>query len=266
MTPTLHILLNQNYKLDADEAITLAGIGSHCIQIHRSISTIPDGSTVLPRYYTYPYTQLFYDLKLKKCTPVNTKIQRDWILNLSNWTDILGDATPKTYDLSERVAYPGHPVIIRSDYGTMKHLEWKHVYANSQERMMENYLTISRDSWHSQFKKYARTYENLCAIGKPLANGMTMADEWRLFYYKGRQVAHGTYWPGDEYPTLEKRGLDFADACARLLAPYIDFFTLDIARTATNRWIVIEVNDANNSGLQNIQPGLFYNKLYQATI
>lgn len=266
MAPILHILLNQNCKLDLDEAITLSDFESYRMRVHKSITTIPDGSLVLPRYYTFPYTQLYYDLQAKKCTPINTKPQRDWILNLQNWTDLLGELTPKTYDLSDKITYPGHAVIVRSDYGTMKHLEWKHVYADSQTRLMDNYITISRDSWHSQFKKYARDFVHLHAIGKPLANGMTMADEWRVFYLKGKHVAHGTYWPGDEYTTLDKRGLDLANEAAKLISPYIDFFAVDIARLATNRWIVIEINDANSSGLQNIAPGQFYNSIYQALV
>jgi len=264
MNNILHILVNQNPKIEFDETVTLNGLNSFRLRTHKSVNTIPNGATVVIRYHTYPFKQIAYDLALKHCNVINTIEQRTWILNLKNWTDLLGNRTPKTIDITDDVKYPGYPVVLRSDYGTLKHLNWKFIVAHNQDELMANYLMLCRDTWHSHFSKYARELVQLQSNGFTIT-GIPMADEWRIFYYKTVRLAGGSYWAETDNQ-IPQEALNLADESARLLSNHIDFFAIDVARTIDQRFIVVEVNDANSSGLQNVQPGMLYNMLCNAVL
>lgn len=262
MSEILHILVNQNSKLEFDEAVTLNGLNSFRIRIHKSIVTVPNGATIVTRYHNHPFKQLAHDLALKHCNQINKPEQRIWLLNLENWTDLLGHRTPQTINITDNVRYPGYPVVVRSDYGTLKHLDWSFVVANNQAELMANYLMLCRDTWHSHFSKYARKLV-LLQSNDTSVTGVPLADEWRIFYYKTTRLAGGSYWTETDNE-IPQGALDLADESARLLANHIDFFVIDVARKADQGFIVIEVNDANSAGLQNIQPGMLYNSLCNA--
>ena len=43
-----------------------------------------------------------------------------------------------------------------------------------------------------------------------------------------------------------------------------NFFVMDIARTAEGKWIIIELNDGQQSGLSNVDPEELYSNLAKA--
>jgi hypothetical protein len=86
-------------------------------------------------------------------------------------------------------------------------------------------------------------------VGTPRPGELPPAVELRCFLWKGRVVGHGRYWTHVSY---EVSGQDLADALAlasevgrRVPVP---FLVVDVARTQAGRWVVIECNDAQESG------------------
>ena len=106
-------------------------------------------------------------------------------------------------------------------------------------------------------------------------NGQPVTAEWRTVWYRDPdypsmepvQVARGFYW--SSWPEYEQQANDLWNSeadrivyqAARLISPSVPFFVLDMALTQDGRWIVIEVNDASQSGLSCIDPEAFYKKM-----
>jgi hypothetical protein len=85
--------------------------------------------------------------------------------------------------------------------------------------------------------------------------------EFRSFWWRGRCVGWGQYWyqiPAYEAPDIEL-GLDLArQAVARLQVP---FLVVDFAKTLDGKWIVIECNDAQESGYAAIFPPVLWRNI-----
>ncbi len=80
--------------------------------------------------------------------------------------------------------------------------------------------------------------------------------EFRTFWWKGTLVGYGRYWWESEpygMTAAEKAAaLGIAQEAARRLA--VPFLVVDIAQTTKGKWIVIECNDAQESGYAGALP------------
>jgi hypothetical protein len=54
---------------------------------------------------------------------------------------------------------------------------------------------------------------------------------------------------------------EFLDKVIARVAKHIRFWVVDVARTASGEWLVIELNDGAQSGLSEIEPAAFYREL-----
>jgi hypothetical protein len=53
----------------------------------------------------------------------------------------------------------------------------------------------------------------------------------------------------------------FSKMIAKRVSPHVGFFAIDVAKTESGDWIVIEINDGQMSGLSMIDPKQFYKNL-----
>lgn len=106
-----------------------------------------------------------------------------------------------------------------------------------------------------------RAYTALQPVGTHPRSGMPLAREYRRFYLDGAPLATSAYW-------------DVADAADEVGAPPVDlfaevarripsrFFTMDVARTLTGEWIIVELGDGQVAGLPERLPAAdFYSAL-----
>jgi hypothetical protein len=87
--------------------------------------------------------------------------------------------------------------------------------------------------------------------------------EFRSFWWHRKCVGWGNYWyqiPSYQAQDVED-GLRVAeDAAGRLQVP---FLVVDFAKSADGRWIVIECNDAQESGYAAILPQLLWRRVLE---
>ena len=60
---------------------------------------------------------------------------------------------------------------------------------------------------------------------------------------------------------MSEEGLAFADKVAAIASENADFFVLDIAEKEDGGWILIEVNDGQQSGLSENDPDVLFSNL-----
>jgi hypothetical protein len=90
-------------------------------------------------------------------------------------------------------------------------------------------------------------------------SAMPLTKEFRLFVLDGKIIHWFNYWEEGDYQQLQPPIDEFSEI-AKL--PRSRFFTMDIALTVTGQWLVIELGDAQVSGLpENTLPIDFYQAL-----
>jgi len=97
-------------------------------------------------------------------------------------------------------------------------------------------------------------------------NKVPFAFEFRTFWWRKELVGAGPYWI--DAPKYNWNELERVEALkvAREAAGAVDcgFVAIDLAQTSDGRWIVIECNDAMESGYAGISPVLLWQNVLEA--
>lgn len=85
--------------------------------------------------------------------------------------------------------------------------------------------------------------------------------EFRSFWWNGYCIGWGQYWY--QLPPYSTEGIDAGlslaqEAASRLTIP---FLVIDIAKTIDGQWIIIECNDAQESGYSSISPQVLWQNI-----
>ncbi|MDO5650489.1 MAG: ATP-grasp domain-containing protein, partial [Gallicola sp.] len=99
-------------------------------------------------------------------------------------------------------------------------------------------------------------------VSLKVAEGISSGDqvpvshEFRCFFWKKQLVAYGPYWTFGAAYCMYEEDKEEALALAQIVAERIDvpFLAVDIAKTKIGDWIVIEVNDGQESGYAGVNP------------
>jgi len=98
-------------------------------------------------------------------------------------------------------------------------------------------------------------------------NGMPITNEWRCFFWGTDLVSAAYYWSqaecAEQMGPLPEEARELADLVAARLAPKVPAFVVDVAKTEEGRWIVVEINDFQQSGLSMNSPEGFYSRLWE---
>lgn len=224
---------------------------------------------VVGRYHGWPdYRELHRDVELAGGQLVNTVAQHAWVADMGRWTEDLADVTPATWRFGDEPCGPG-PYVLKGAWKSRKDKWNELMFAATPAdvtrvacRLMDDTLIGEGDIW-------VRQYVPLERLGTGL-NGVPLSNEWRVFVLGGRPIAHGFYWEAhrdqleaepDAESTMSMVWL--GDVCARV-GKRIRFAAVDIARTAAGEWVVVEVNDGQQSGLNGVDAGELYAALARA--
>lgn len=230
-------------------------------------SLIPPNNLVIGRYSVLPfYKELEDDIYALGSKLINSYDQHKYIADFQYYEDIK-DFTFKTffngYDL------PEDKYVVKGATNSRKH-EWDTMmYAPNKRRAMEIYCDLKNDSLIRCQDIIFRKYVPLETLEYGL-NNLPITNEWRLFFLGDRLVDFDFYWSCIEQervksliPDFGSNGIPFAFKVAKIIAKKINFFVIDIAKTESGEWVLVECNDAQMSGLNSIEPELFYFNLME---
>lgn len=154
----------------------------------------------------------------------------------------------------------GDSALIVKDYVKSEKHAWKEAcyipHPSKAEPIVQRFLEL-RDSFLEGglvFRRFLE-FEHLTHHSK---SGMPLSLEYRLFFWKGRLLAHRPTWEGT-YPNVELPEETFCELASRIDSP---FFTMDVARGTDGRWWVVELGDGQVAGLpETLRPSDFYSRL-----
>lgn len=186
---------------------------------------------------------------------------------LSEWYPLIKEYTPysKIYkefpDVDEVLKEFSFPFFVKGNRQTNKHnkhlciIENYDMYKNLEKQWRVDSILHWQDI-------VIRKYIDLQKVDETSFPDMVpFSYEFRLFFWKNQLVTYGPYWTMGIQYTLNDSDKEKAFSLAQKAADIIDvpFLAVDIAKTKQGKWIVIEVNDAQESGYV----GVNRNELWQ---
>jgi hypothetical protein len=186
---------------------------------------------------------------------INDMEQHRLASELSEWYPLISDLTPKSkvyeHFPSQEALYADFtfPVFIKGNRQTARHDSALSIAHNEADfdRIHKAYAEHPILHWQHVV---CRQYIALQKIGGEALGRLPLSFEFRTFWWKGKLVGAGHYW--SQFAAYQWTGLQQQEAIAvasaaveRLKVPFI---VVDMALTDDGRWIVIECNDAQESG------------------
>jgi len=223
----------------------------------------PRNSQVIGRYSVLPYyMELEQDLyRLNSCL-VNSYTMHRWIADFDYYS-VLQQYTPKTwFDWEFHKCRLKGPFIVKGRTNSRKYNWNTDMFAKDKRTALEIGTRLASNEFIGPQGIIYRQYIPLKIFEIGL-HGLPFANEWRFFYYRNHQLSYGYYWSNADciQEKISLEGIEFAQTIANIVAPYVTFFVLDIAEKADGGWILIEINDAQMSGLSENNPDVLYKNL-----
>jgi len=247
----------------AEEEEKLAAAKYFNVVDHRA--AIPADSLVIPRYSALPfYKELERDMLDMGCKLINTWKQHCYVADIRNWYEDLEFCTPKTWFRFEEMPENG-PFVMKGATNSRK-FEWNtHMYAEDRRDAAEVVGRLMQDSMIGEQEIYGRQYVPLKRLATGL-NGLPISEEYRFFILDGKVIGSGFYWSShlddlDQEYSPSAVPQNFLDNVIQAVGNNIRFWVLDVAKTAKGYWIVVELNDGQQSGLSEVDPDNFYKTL-----
>lgn len=215
------------------------------------------------------YAACHEDARAFGIRPVNDPAQHLLASEIERWYPLIEDATPKTLifdtlpdaDLVE--AAFGWPVFLKGSRQTSKHNPELSVIRD-REHYEQARIAYRRDPILHWQKPVLRAFTPLAPVSGHIAGKIRPSMEFRTFWLHGHCIGYGPYWY--QVPAYHSNRIDdglslAASVAARVPVP---FLVVDIALTAEHRWVVIECNDAQESGHAGIPPLRLWRNLLDA--
>jgi hypothetical protein len=142
------------------------------------------------------------------------------------------------------------PIIVKDYVKSQKHYWHEACYipdasdTKQVERVVKRFIQLQGDDLNEGlvFRKFIE-FEPMVQHSQ---SGMPLTKEFRVFVLDGKPVFHTKYWSEGNYQDVDIDLTKFANV---IQAVQSRFFTMDIARRTDGEWMIVELGDAQVSGL-----------------
>lgn len=239
--------------------------------VYRTRSAVPANSLVVGRYSVLPYyEELEEDLRLSGSQLINSYAQHLYVADMREWYSDLREFTPRTWfslaDFKREARSSSGSFVLKGQTNSKKQQWNTHMFAASISAVDEVYSRLRDDGFLCDQEIYIRSYVALRSFGEGV-RGLPITEEYRFFVLFGDIIASGFYW--SQFPEVkEELGLDpcsvpqdFLDEVISRVSPNVNFFVLDVGKTAAGDWMVVELNDGCMAGLSDCNPEELYRNM-----
>lgn len=203
------------------------------------------------------YRAIYEAAKHKRVLLLNTPEEHQTAMELDRAYPHLAGLTPESLVLDrveqceEAVAQLGLPLFVKGAVQSVKAQGFRACVAETLPELQERVAALLALPAHSRGRVIARRLVRLRHT-RSSGLGFPLGREFRVFFYRRRLLQYGYYWEGDDplknlSSSEEAAMLGVArEAAARMPTPYL---AVDVGQLEDGRWLVIEVGDAQFSGL-----------------
>jgi len=217
------------------------------------------------------YTALHDALGNLGITSINTPEQYEHCHYLPRWYEVLEGHTPRSVwtnpgDASQAAIsillqnFGDSPVVVKDYVKSRKH-EWHEACfipsASDQEsaiRIIDRFVELQGKDLNGGL--VLREFMTFEPLGTHSRSGMPLTREFRLFYLGGQPIQVSNYWEEGDYQGEQPPLAQFTELASKVSSR---FFTMDVARTVSGEWVVVELGDAQVSDLpEDVDPEAFF--------
>jgi len=233
----------------------------------KSRMSVTGGNLVIGRYSVLPfYQELEADVRSAGGALINSFREHRYVADLQNWVLDLGELTPKTWTSLQDVPDNVGPVILKGETNSRKNKWNTHMFARNKKEATEVFLRLNDDSLLSNQNIYVREFVPLCTLMIDPINEQPITEEYRFFVLDGKIMSSGYYWSShvmelETIPNPKNVPAEFLNKVINKVKENIRFFVIDVAKTQSGEWIVIELNDGQQSGLSENDPKELYKNM-----
>ncbi|MFZ4815298.1 MAG: ATP-grasp domain-containing protein [Phototrophicaceae bacterium] len=217
---------------------------------------LPDSRVVVsragPRVY---YPQFYNDLLSDGVRLIHDPATHLLCSELPQWYPLITEFTPRSLwfdeipDAEILMAHFEWPIFVKGARQTSRHskrlsiIEGPEDYAHMQQAYMQD-----RILHHQQF--VCREFVPLRKVADVEGDVIPASFEFRTFWWRGQFVGSGRYWVNaPAYRWTESEKADALAVAGQVAAALpVPFLVVDVGQQTDGRWIVIEVNDGQDSG------------------
>ncbi|NQX91944.1 MAG: ATP-grasp domain-containing protein [Flavobacteriales bacterium] len=240
---------------------------------HKLIPAIYRGWMLTPSLYT----SLYEGLLKKNIQLINSPTQYQHTHYLPDSYHLVEHHTPKSFwteHLSNESLtsllnrFGGDPVIVKDFVKSEKHHWTEACYIpNSSEveeglKIIKRFIELRGDYLNQGI--VLRKFVELQHLTNHSESGMPLTKEFRMFFLEKKLHSIYQYWDEGEYGDSSPETEVFEKIAQSIQS---NFFTMDVAQKVDGTWIIMELGDAQVSGLpENANIEVFYQKLSQMII
>lgn len=178
----------------------------------------------------------------------------------SVWLETTADTVNVSQIMKALEVFDSAPIVVKDFVKSQKHY-WNEAFfipsasdQNAVERVVRRFIELQDDDLNKGL--VFREFVELEPIGTHSKSGMPLTTEFRAFFLDDKPIFSAKYWEegdySDDVPALQ-------NFCAVAELVKSRFFTMDIAKRANGDWIIVELGDAQVSGLpENTNADDFY--------
>ncbi|GEM49815.1 ATP-grasp domain-containing protein [Deinococcus cellulosilyticus] len=201
---------------------------------------------------------------------INTPDEHLRASELPGWYPLLTDLTPRSIwfdhlpsseDIERQLDFP---VFIKGARQTSQHQASLCVASDSTElkSILEGYQQDPILYWQTLV---CRELLPLRILQEGQGDQLPVAFEFRTFWYRGELAGLGRYWlDGPPYSANREELQDLLNTARTVVERLnVPFLVVDVAQTASGRWVVIECNDAQESGYAGVSAVALWQKIIE---
>jgi hypothetical protein len=257
-----------------EEELVAAKKHFRCIE---NRSKVRKGDLVVGRYSVLPwYNELYQDIQNEGGQLINEPRQHHWIADM-DWAfdGTLDEITFPTWRSMVEVPRDQGPFVLKGKTNSKKQQWATHMFARNWDEAQEVESKLMQDGLIGDQGVVIRKFVPLVTYFEAIG-GMPITKEFRVFVYKNRVLSIGYYWHAFEgdfafhvatVPSDTEVPEGFlSEVLYRIdkFGPAPSFYVVDVAQAQDGRWWVVELNDAQMSGLSANDPETLYRNLAEA--
>jgi ATP-grasp domain, R2K clade family 3 len=223
---------------------------------------------IIGRYSLWPfYRDQEKEFEYIGAKLINTYQQHLFVANMMEYVEALKELTPKTWYRLQDIPEEG-PFILKGSTNSKK-FEWsKLMFAKNKAGAIHIHGLLQEDGLIGNQEIYVRQYIPLVTYATGLG-GIPITKEFRFFVAYGEVLCGAYYWAShsadlENVPSVKEVPTEFLEECIKRIGSGVNFYALDVAQTQEGKWIVIELNDGQHSGLSDNDPKQLYANLKKA--
>lgn len=210
------------------------------------------------------YKLLYSALQRRGIELINDPVSYRQCHYLPDWVELFEGRTPKSVwiesdklssnlleSVMEKLKVFGSKPVVLKDFVKSEKDHWQEACfipdASDREavqRVVTRFLELRGDALEGGL--VFREYVDLKPLGQRSKSDMPLTREYRLFVFAGKIVYWTPYWEEGDYGDGEPPLGVFAPLARK---PESNFFSMDVAQTKADQWVIVELGDGQVSGL-----------------